>query len=436
MSTENPSSWDWDFGDGFSSSLQNPSHSYDAVGEYTVELIATNENGSDTITKVNFINVTEPKPTAAFTADKTSAEIGEELQFTDQSTEDPTSWDWDFGDGSSSALQHPKHSYSSSGTYTVELIAANKNGADTLVKQDYITIAPLQEALVLLEYLEAGIDPISWIPRIKTAADVQTLVSSASAYVIDIRDAATYEAGHIENAVNIASNDVLAHLKSTDLTAYSDIVLVCYSGQTSVWLATLLRMSGFDNVSAMKWGMCSWHEDFASPWISNVSSTYTANFETSSYSKAAAGNLPVLETGLSTVEEILSTRVNTGLAEGFGAAAITAQMVFDNLEDYYIVNYWSMDHYTDPGHIPGAIQYTPKEALYMNTDLLTLPTDKTIVVYDYTNQTATGIVAYLRVLGYDAVSIKFGANAMIYDTLPAGQWDPATIAGYAYVSAK
>ena len=65
-----------------------------------------------------------------------------------------------------------------------------------------------------------------------------------------------------------------------------------------------------------------------------------------------------------------------------------------------------MDQYTDPGHIPGAIQYTPKESLMLEEDLKTLPIDKQIVVYEYAGMTSAFVVAYLRVLGYDAKSIK------------------------------
>ncbi len=57
LSNNSPTTWDWDFGDGTNSGLQNPAHSYQASGDYTVRLIATNAFGSDTLTKVNYVNV-------------------------------------------------------------------------------------------------------------------------------------------------------------------------------------------------------------------------------------------------------------------------------------------------------------------------------------------------------------------------------------------
>lgn len=71
-------------------------------------------------------------PSADFSFVLTS-NCGGEVQFTDESTLIPQTWDWDFGDGNGSTLQYPTHTYTSSGTYTVTLIAANTFGSDTSV---------------------------------------------------------------------------------------------------------------------------------------------------------------------------------------------------------------------------------------------------------------------------------------------------------------
>ncbi len=60
LSTGAPTSWSWNFGDGGTATTQNAAHTYTAVGVYTVSLTATNAEGSDTMTKTNYINVTEP----------------------------------------------------------------------------------------------------------------------------------------------------------------------------------------------------------------------------------------------------------------------------------------------------------------------------------------------------------------------------------------
>jgi rhodanese-related sulfurtransferase len=106
------------------------------------------------------------------------------------------------------------------------------------------------------------------------------------------------------------------------------------------------------------------------------------------------------------------------LTEGFDRAKITGQAAFDNRASNYTVNYWSTTHY-GAGHLPGAVQYTPKSTLALSQELKTLPTDKPVVVYCYTGQTSAFIAAYLQVLGYDAKSLLFGANGMMYDTMVA-----------------
>ncbi|WP_301664451.1 PKD domain-containing protein [Methanoculleus frigidifontis] len=141
-STGDPTSWLWNFGDGDTSTEQSPSHIYAAAGTYTVTLTATNAGGSDIEEKVNYITVDEPlaPPVAAFSATPLSGDAELTVQFTDESTGDPTSWTWDFGDGGTSTDQNPSHTYSAPGTYTVSLTATNADGSDTETKTDYITV--------------------------------------------------------------------------------------------------------------------------------------------------------------------------------------------------------------------------------------------------------------------------------------------------------
>jgi PKD repeat protein len=78
-------------------------------------------------------------PIANFTANTTNTCSGI-VQFTDMSTQGPTSWSWDFGDGGNSTLQNPSHTYTTNGQYTVTLVATNGNGNDTHVMTNYITV--------------------------------------------------------------------------------------------------------------------------------------------------------------------------------------------------------------------------------------------------------------------------------------------------------
>jgi PKD repeat protein len=144
QSANNPTAWSWDFGDGIGTSgLQNPQYTYDTPGSYTVTLFASNEYGSDTAIKVDYITVAAPQdpPVADFTGSPTSGTAPLTVQFTDQSSNNPTSWSWDFGDGvGASAVQNPQYTYETAGSYTVSMTATNEYGSDTETKIDYITV--------------------------------------------------------------------------------------------------------------------------------------------------------------------------------------------------------------------------------------------------------------------------------------------------------
>jgi len=300
---------------------------------------------------------------------------------------------------------------------------------------------PINESQVLAEYLESANSPLGKdyvntdMPSIMPASEVKTLNETDQVYIIDIRSAADFATGHIENAHNVALADIVTHVESINMTNYTKVAVVCYTGQTAAYATCLLRLLGYDKVFSMKWGMSSWHADF-DKWTTNCSNAYASQFTSTATDKGAMGEMPNLNTGKSTGQEILEARVDALLAAGFDPAKVTNATVFGDLSNYYIVNYWPAAQYADPGHIPCAIQYTPKETMKLATDLKTLPTDKKIALYCYTGQTSAFLAAYLQLLGYDAKSLLFGANGMIYDVMgTAGMttFKASEIMGYEYV---
>jgi len=141
-STNSPTSWLWTFGDGGTATSKNPSHLYTTVGTYTITLTATNSVGSNTLTKTAYITVISGSsaPVAAFSGTPVSGTVPLTVQFTDISTNTPTSWAWTFGDGGTSTSKNPSHLYATVGTYTVTLTATNSVGSNTLTKTAYITV--------------------------------------------------------------------------------------------------------------------------------------------------------------------------------------------------------------------------------------------------------------------------------------------------------
>lgn len=143
QSTGNPTSWLWDFGDGSTSTQQNPTHIYLTPGSYTVKLTATNIGGSDPETKTNYITVF-PLPIADFSQDDTIGCIPFTVNFTDLSNSSPSnivSWLWNFGDGNNSTQNNPSHTYTFPGTYSVSLFATDGNNCTgNKIKNGLITV--------------------------------------------------------------------------------------------------------------------------------------------------------------------------------------------------------------------------------------------------------------------------------------------------------
>ncbi|GAA1253586.1 phytase [Arthrobacter pascens] len=140
-STGNPTSWAWEFGDGETATVQNPSHTYATAGTYTARLTATNAAGSTSSTRT--ITVDPPggtAPVASFTASPTSGTVPLAVNFTDTSTGNPTSWAWEFGDGGTATAQNPSHTYTSAGSYTARLTATNAAGSTSSTRT--ITVDP------------------------------------------------------------------------------------------------------------------------------------------------------------------------------------------------------------------------------------------------------------------------------------------------------
>ena len=170
QSTNNPTAWSWDFGDSGISTQQNPTHEYTSVGTYSVLLTATNSGGSDTEIKVDYITVTEPgiePPVAGFSGYPTSGKVPLTVSFTDQSKNNPTAWNWDFGDGGMSTQQNPIYEYGSAGVYTVSLIATNSNGSGNENKVDFITVTNSNTAEYSLVFNHGNAE-LCYYPRVSS----------------------------------------------------------------------------------------------------------------------------------------------------------------------------------------------------------------------------------------------------------------------------
>jgi len=233
-------------------------------------------------------------------------------------------------------------------------------------------------------------------------------------HIIDIRKPADFNQGHIPGAVNLGMNQLLDYFKNDiNPNSFSHIIMVCYTGQSAGFATSILQLLGYDNVYDMKWGMSSWDENTAEKkWLKNISNEYADQLEMTSNSKNEPTAFPDLNTGKTVGLEILQQRAEELLSEGFKPFTVKADELFNNGDNYYIVNYWPEKKY-NKGHIPGAIQYDPKKSLGRATHLNTLPTDETVVPYCFTGQHSAFVTAYLNMIGYDAKSLVYGANSFM-----------------------
>lgn len=134
--------WVWDFGDGTGSTDKNPTHTYNANGQYTVTLTAGNSLCRNTTTVTD--SVVAGAPVARFSASATNTVVNVPLTFTDSSLGSPTEWDWSWGDGSwtNGTTRVLQHVYTAPGTYSVTLVATNTYGSTATTKSNYITVLP------------------------------------------------------------------------------------------------------------------------------------------------------------------------------------------------------------------------------------------------------------------------------------------------------
>ncbi|MBL7471566.1 rhodanese-like domain-containing protein [Robertkochia sediminum] len=268
---------------------------------------------------------------------------------------------------------------------------------------------PPNEFITLAEFLQGRTDFLNGEFPIVPADEVKKNLKNEAYHIIDIRNEGWFDYGHIKDAANVKAADLLNYFETQISPAdYEKIVLVCYSGQSAAYFAGLLRIAGYDNVYSMKWGMSSWREDFADPWINNTQPSFEDQLETAMNAMPEASEHPQLATGKASGEEILKARLQELFEVPYSEFILKSEAVFETPQEYFTLYFGQPESYTN-GHIPGSVLYEAN-SLRANTSLMTLPTDKKVALYTTTGQEAAYVLAYLNVLGYDAGNIAYGEN--------------------------
>jgi rhodanese-related sulfurtransferase len=271
----------------------------------------------------------------------------------------------------------------------------------------------------LISYIERSGDVVNGpdIPALISAPELYYLLDS-SIYIIDTRTTEEFADAHIPGSVNVQFTQLLDYFENKiDPNSFKDIVLVCNAGQTASYATSILRLLGYDNVYSLRWGFSSWHEETAGKrWVQRASNKYSELLERTSNIKNQPGEYPVIQTDERFGYTILRERAHKLFSQGFNSITVDPDTLFYPDNNFYIINYWPIELY-NIGHIPRAIQYQPKSSLKRNNHLNTLPTDKPIVVYCYTGQHSSFVTAYLRLLGYDARTLIYGANGFMHGVM-------------------
>lgn len=239
-------------------------------------------------------------------------------------------------------------------------------------------------------------------------------------FIIDIRGQAAFDAGHIEGAVNAPLSDVLTAANGST----KPILVVCTSGQEAGHAVIALRLSGYTDAKTLKWGICGWNDNLSGPWTSNTGDVAVGHSSwivpPGAFTDPVEFTAPVIESSFTEGADILAERVDALLANGFNV--ILNENVLGNPSEYFINNYLTADEAAEYGNITGSYRLKPftlADGTYLNLD-----TQKTIVTYCWTGQTSSMLTAYLYILGYDAKSLKWGMNGMIYPNLTGHKWAP------------
>lgn len=234
--------------------------------------------------------------------------------------------------------------------------------------------------------------------------------------IIDIRAADAYNSAHVPGAVNSTLGGILTTADGLD---DKPIIVVCYSGQSAGHAVCALRLSGYADAKVLKWGMSGWGPTWDS-WTNSCDQQDSPNWV------AAPGSIvtnkefddPSLTGNAADAAALLADRVDVMLAKGFQGIASTD--VLGSPGTYYINNYWASTDVETYGNIVNAYRVQP--LTIAGDQFKYIDPSKTDVTYCWTGQTSSMITAYLTVLGFEAKSLKNGANSMIYDDLMGHKW--------------
>jgi PKD repeat protein len=234
--------WKWDFGDGKTSDIQHPTHTYDTVGTFDVSLTVTDTCGySETEVKTDLVTVSAPTIVADFdtSPDPASILVGGSVAFNDTSTTNGpaiVAWAWDFGDGSAHVFtQDANHTYTSDGTFDVTLTVTDTLGySDTEVKTNLVTVASSCTPLSAVDFTYTPAEPVIG-ETVSFDADATPLTATASlTYTWTFGDGASVT---LHNQDTVTHTYIISGPQTVQVTVYNPCTPAGVSDQEAVIIA-------------------------------------------------------------------------------------------------------------------------------------------------------------------------------------------------------
>jgi len=270
-------------------------------------------------------------------------------------------------------------------------------------QEEETSAAPQEETVSKVEVLQGAVDKhfsaLSANSNYMIAEDafLEKVRAGEDMLILDIRQPDVYAEGHVKGAVNVPWGPDIA--KSIDfLPTDKPVMVYCYTGQTANQANALLNFIGVQ-AKSVRFGYnlgISRQEGFEDV-ITQEASEFPG--------KSGIEVDPILREAFVDYFESLADVSGTMYASNIVSEENVKKMVDAGDENIYILSIRQKDAY-DAGHVPGAKNIAWGDG--MQSQFSGLPTDKKIIVYCYTGQTAGQTVGALRFLGYDAVSMRGG----------------------------
>jgi gliding motility-associated-like protein len=334
--------WQWDFGDGSTSALQNPQHIYSSANTYTIKLKVRSQTGCWSVETPKTITLSA-KPAAKYSWQSTC--VNQSTFFKDSSVISSGSisrWFWNFGDGNTSTLQNPQHTYTTAGVYTIKFIAGTSTGcnSDTLPKT--ITIGSKPVANFNSSY-QCGIKNISFSD---ISANTTGAINNWYWVFGDGNNSNLQNPQHLypnygSYTVKLAVSSMLGCISDTlPKTVIADAKPVA---QFDVTGGCINQSTGFTNNSTIEAGTINnWYWSFGDAAIGNtqnVTHTYTNNgqFQVKLVSKSA--NNCISDTAFKTItiedKPVAGFSIQNGCVGTPVILQNTSTIGYGNISSYY-----------------------------------------------------------------------------------------------------